>query len=57
MFTKNIKFKNFIKKKKIKTNKTLRNFIKDKLLLKKYPMLNSLSKKFKYSYQKKTLNY
>ena len=55
MFTKNIKFKNFIKKKKPKTNKVLRNFIKDKSLLKKYPLLNSLSKKFKYSYQKKNV--
>ena len=55
MFTKNIKFKNFIKKKKPKTNKILRNFIKDNSLLDKYPLLNSLSKKFKYSYQKKNV--
>ena len=53
MFTKNIKFKNFVKKKNQKTNKILRNFIKDKTLLEKYPLLNSLTKKFQYSYQKK----
>ena len=53
MFTKNIKFKNFIRKKNPKTNKILRNIIKDKALLKKYPLLNSLTKNFQYSYKKK----
>ena len=53
MFTKNIKFKNFIKQKNKKKNKILRNFIKEKHLLNKYPLLNSLTKKFQYSYQKK----
>ena len=53
MFNKNIKFKNFIKNKNPKTNKILRNIIKDKALLEKYPLLNSLTNKFKYSYQKK----
>ena len=38
MFTKNIKFKNFIKKKNLKTVKILRNIIKDKALLEKYPL-------------------
>ena len=53
MLTKNIKFKNFIKKKKIKkTNKILTNLIKDKSFIKKYPLLNSLTKKFQYSYRK-----
>ncbi len=55
MFTKNIKFKNFIRKKNPKTNKILRNIIKDKALLEKYPLLNSLTKKFKYSYKKKNI--
>ena len=57
MFTKNIKFKNFIRKKNPKTNKILRNIIKDKALLEKYPLLNSLTKKFQYSYKKKILNH
>ena len=55
MFSKNIKFKNFINKKNIKKNKILRNFIKDKSLFTKYPLLNSLTKKFQYSYQKKKI--
>ena len=55
MFTKNIKFKNFIRNKNPKTNKILRNIIKDKALLEKYPLLNSLTNKFKYSYQKKNI--
>ena len=55
MLTKNIKFKNFIEKKNIKTNKILTNFIKDSSFLKKYPLLNSLTKKFQYNYQKKNI--
>ena len=55
MFTKNIKFKNFIRKKNPKTNKILRKIIKDKALLEKYPLLNSLTKKFQYSYKKKNI--
>ncbi len=55
MFSKNIKFKNFINKNKPKTNKVLRNFIQDKFLFEKYPLLNSLTKKFKYSYKKKNI--
>ena len=55
MFTKNIKFKNFIRKKNQKTNKILRNIIKDKALIEKYPLLNSLTKKFQYSYKKKNI--
>ena len=53
MFTKNIKFKNFITKKKSKNIKILRNFIKNKSLLKNYPLLHSLTNKFEYSFQKK----
>ena len=52
MFTKNIKFKNFIKKKNSKNIKILRNFIKNKSLLKNYPLLHSLTNKFEYSFQK-----
>jgi glucose-6-phosphate isomerase len=55
MFTKNIKFKNFVGKKNPKLKKILRNIIKDKAFLNKYPLLNSLTKKFKYSYQKKNI--
>ena len=55
MFSKNIKFKNFINKKNLKKNKILRNFIKDKSLFTKYPLLNSLTKSFQYSYQKKKI--
>ena len=53
MFSKNIKFKNFIKKKNLKINKIIKNLINDKSLLEKYQLLNSLTKEFKYSYQKK----
>ena len=56
MLTKNIKFKNFIRKKNPRINKILKNIINDKVLLEKYPLLNSLTKKFKYSYQKKNIN-
>ena len=55
MLTKNIKFKNFIEKKNIKTNKILTNFIKDSSFFKKYPILKSLTKKFQYNYQKKNI--
>ena len=53
MFTKNIKFKNFITKKKSKNIKILRNFIKNKSLLKNYPLLHSLTNKFEYSFKKR----
>jgi len=55
MLTKNIKFKNFIRKKNLETNKILRNIIEDKTLIDKYPFLNSLTNKFNYSYQKKII--
>ena len=55
MFTKNIKFKNFIKIKNSKKNKNIRSFIKNKYLLNEYPLLNSLTKNFQYSYQKKNI--
>ena len=53
MFTKNIKFKNFTKNKNNKINKFLRNILKEKSLIDKYPLLESLNKNYKYSYQKK----
>ena len=55
MFSKNINFKNFNNKKNIKKNKALRSFIKNKSIIEKYPLLNSLTKKFQYSYQKKNI--
>ena len=55
MFTKNIKFKNFIKPKNSNKDKYIRSLIKEKHLLNKYPLLNSLTKKFQYSYQKKKI--
>jgi len=55
MFTKNIKFKNFIRKKSPKINKILRNVIKDKALIEKYPLLKSMNKNYEYSYQKKKI--
>ena len=52
MFTKNIIFNNF-KKKNLKKNKKLINFLKYENLIKAYPLLNSLTKEYKYSYKKK----
>ena len=53
MFTKNINLKKFIKIKNPKVSKILRNIIKDKTLIEKYPFLKSMNKNYKYSYQKK----
>ena len=55
MFTKNIKFKNFTKNKNNKNNKILINILKDKSVVEKYPLLESLNKNYKYSYQKKKI--
>ena len=57
MLTKNIKFKNFLRKKNSKISKILRNIINDKTLIEKYPVLKSMNKDYQYSYQKKKLNY
>ena len=57
MFTKNIKFKNFTKNKNNKINKFLRNILKEKSLVEKYPLLESLNKNYKYSYQKKEIKF
>ena len=55
MLTKNIKFKNF----EHKANKSKYNFLKKIInlnnLLIKYPLLNSLTNKYKYNYNKKKL--
>tara|TARA_Y100000741_G_scaffold76886_1_gene56094 strand:- start:559 stop:1731 length:1173 start_codon:yes stop_codon:yes gene_type:complete len=56
MFTKNIKLKKFTKIKNPKVSKILRNIIKDKTLIEKYPFLKSMNKNYKYSYQKKKIN-
>ena len=56
MFTKNIKFKNFIKIKKPKINKILRSIIKDKNIIEKYPLLKTMDKNYKYTYKKKILS-
>ena len=57
MFTKSIKFKNFTKNKNNKINKFLRNILKEKSLVEKYPLLESLNKNYKYSYQKKEIKF
>ena len=53
MFTKNIKFKNFIKIKKPKINKILRSIIKDKNIVEKYPLLKTMDKNYKYTFKKR----
>ena len=53
MFTKNIKFKNFIKIKKPKINKILRSIIKDKNITEKYPLLKTMDKNYKYTFKKR----
>ena len=55
MFTKNIKFKNFIKIKKPKINKILRSIIKDKNIIEKYPLLKTMDKNYKYTFKKRNL--
>ena len=53
MFTKNIKFKNFIKIKKPKINKILKRIIKDKNIIEKYPLLKTMDKNYKYTFKKR----
>ena len=53
MFTKNIHFKNFIRKKNPKTSKILKNIVNGKTLIEKFPLLKSMNKDYQYSYQKK----
>jgi len=52
MFTKNIIFKNFGKK---KNKKLINKLFKNQNLLEKYPLLNSLTNDYKYSYKKKDI--
>ena len=56
MFTKNITFKNFKVKKKDLNKKKLLSFIRDKNLFSNIPLLKSLSKDYKLSYDKKIIN-
>ena len=55
METKHIIYKNFINNKQIKNKKKLTNFLNFKNLLKKYPLLNSLTNNYKYSFKKNNL--
>tara|TARA_B100001175_G_scaffold158818_1_gene134582 strand:+ start:1576 stop:2748 length:1173 start_codon:yes stop_codon:yes gene_type:complete len=55
MFTKNIKFQNFIGKKNLKINNILKKIVKDKSLFLKYPLLKSLNLNYQYSYKKKNI--
>jgi len=55
MFTKNIKLKNFLRKKNKKISQILKKIIKDKTLIEKYPLLKSMKKDYQYSYQKKKI--
>ena len=55
MLTKNIKFENFSGKKNIKLEKTFKKSLNYAELLKNYPLLNSFTKQYKYSYQKKEI--
>jgi len=57
MLTKNIKFENFSGKKNIKLEKTFKELLNYAELIKNYPLLNSLTKQYKYSYQKKKSNH
>ena len=55
MFTKNIIFKNFPGKINKKQKINLNNFFRNQNLLKKYPLLKSLTNNYKYSYRKKNI--
>ena len=57
MFTRNIRFKNFEKKKSPKINKILKNFLKYKNFVENYPLLKSMNKNYQYSYKKKNINF
>ena len=55
MLTKNIRFNNFLLKQKNNYKKKIKHYFKSGNILKEYPLLNSLKKDYKYSYQKKNL--
>ena len=54
MLSKNIKFKNFQIKKKIKDKKKLNKILKKELLI-SAPLLDTFKKKYKYSFKKKII--
>jgi len=56
MLTPNIKFRNFIIKKNNKIKKKIKIEILSKDLIKKYPLLLSLTDRYQYSYSKKNLS-
>ena len=55
METKHIIYKNFINKNKQLNKKKLTNFLKFKILIKKFPLLKSLTNNYNYSFQKNNL--
>ena len=55
METKHIIYKNFSNNKQIQNKKKLTSFLNFKNLLKKYPLLNSLTNNYKYSFKKNNL--
>ncbi len=55
METKNIIYKSFNNRKKIQNKKKLSNFLNFKILIKKYPLLKSLTNNYNYSFKKKYL--
>ena len=55
MFSKNIIFKNFPKKKNIKAEKKIKNIFKKELITSDL-LLNSFNRNYKYSYKKEILN-
>ena len=56
MLTKSIKFTKFKGKKNIIQTQNLKKILKSEILLDTFPFLKSLTKKYKYSYKKKTIN-
>ena len=57
MFSKNIRFSNFLGKKNNHLKKKIKKDLKTNNFLKIYPFLHSLNKDYKYSYNKKKLKY
>ncbi len=56
METKNIIYKNFNNKKKLLNKKKLVNFLNFKILLQKYPLLQSLTNNYNYSFKRNLLS-
>ena len=57
MLTKNINFINFVGKKNFKLRKTLKHLLNYEKIIKNYPLLISLTNKYKYSYKKKNIKF